>query len=90
MAKRVDQNQAEIVAALRSFGASVCDIHSVGRGCPDIIVSYGGATYLFEIKSPDGKLTPDEIKFHNEWRGVIHIIYCVEDALAVLCDGMED
>lgn len=31
-AARVDQNQAEIVAALRKAGASVQHLHTIGKG----------------------------------------------------------
>jgi hypothetical protein len=69
MPKRVDANQREIVEALRGIGATVQHLHEVGKGCPDILVGYRGNNWLFEIKSKAGKMTPDEITWHNEWRG---------------------
>ena len=58
---RRDANQAEIVKALESVGASVLDLADVGRGCPDLLVGYAGREWLIEVKMPTGKLTPDEV-----------------------------
>ena len=72
MPKRVDANQAEIVAALRDIGARVLDLHEVGKGCPDLLVEYRRALWLIEVKDgekPPSKrrLTPAEEKFFLEW-----------------------
>lgn len=88
-AARVDANQTEIVAALRRAGASVKPTHMVGDGFVDIVAGYRGRNLLIEIK--DGskppsarKLTPDEVRFHDEWRGEVLVVESVEDALAAL------
>lgn len=47
MAKRTDGNQAEIVRALRSAGATVQTLHTVGKGCPDLVVGFRGNNYGF-------------------------------------------
>ena len=53
-AARVDETQAEIVAALRKIGASVWII-----GLPlDLLVGYRGRTYLMECKRLEGKREP--------------------------------
>lgn len=82
--KRVDRNQSQIVAALREVGATVTPTHMVGRGYPDISVGFRGNNYLIEIKSPRGKLTPDEIRWHDEWRGQVAIVRTVDDAFKVI------
>lgn len=86
MFKRVDANQQQIIKALRKIGATVQPLHEVGKGCPDILVGFKGKNHLFEIK--DGKkppsatrLTPDEKRWHESWRGSIQVIYRVEDAI---------
>jgi len=89
-AKRTDSNQSSIVAGLRQFGATVVDLHTVGHGCPDIGVGFRGKTYLFEVKTADGRLTPDEQKFHNEWRGIIYTVRTIEQAIQILCDDCEE
>jgi hypothetical protein len=81
---RVDSNQSIIVAALRAAGASVLHLHTVGHGCPDLAVGHAGRNYLVEIKRGTAKLTPDEQRFHSEWRGVVHVIRTPEEALEML------
>lgn len=73
-AAKVDANQAEIAAALRTVGATVQSLAAVGNGVPDLLVGFRRATYLLEVK--DGKkppsareLTTDQIAWHLEWNG---------------------
>ena len=90
MPKRTDSNQSSIVAGLRQFGASVAVTSDLGKGYPDLTIGYHGKNYLMEIKSADGRLTPDEQKFHNEWRGIIYTVRTLEQAIQILCDDCED
>ena len=83
-AKKVDSNQAEIVAALRAAGASVTDISRFGHGVPDLLVGYNRRVYLLEVKSVDGKLTPAEERWQNEWCGQSAVVRTVEQALYVI------
>lgn len=69
MPKRVDTFQTLATETLRHEGASVQPLHTIGRGCPDLLVGWYGRTYLLELKSRGGKLTSDEAKWHREWRG---------------------
>lgn len=84
MPKRTDANQSEIVAALRGAGASVQDLHEVGRGCPDLLVGYRGQTYLLEVKGPGGRLNSREALWHLEWRGQARIVRDADDALEAI------
>ena len=82
-AARVDSNQLDIVNALRKCGADVLHLHTIGKGCPDILVRLpNGELHLCEIK--DGKrkwkLTSDQILFHARW-GPIAILDSVENAI---------
>ena len=84
-AAKVDDNQGEIVAALRAAGCSVTSLASVGRGCPDLVVGRAGVTYLLEVKDgskPPSKrrLTPDEKAWHGAWRGQVAVVESVQDA----------
>lgn len=88
MPKRVDDNQKEIVTELREIGATVQHLHTIGKGCPDILVGFGGRNYLFEIKDPSKppsqtKLTPAELKWSLDWTGQYNIIYNITDATEV-------
>jgi hypothetical protein len=89
MPKRVDQNQKAIVQALRQVGATVQILSMVGKGCPDLLCGYKGSLYLLELK--DGakplsaqRLTPDEMKFHEEWAGLVWTVNSIEHALRVV------
>ncbi len=96
--RRVDDNHAAIVSALRKIGYSVLSLAPLGRGAPDLLAARpGGCTcggmYLFEVK--DGakvpsarKLTPDEERFHAAWVGDISIVESIEDAIRTV--GMTD
>lgn len=85
-AARRDDNETEIVKALRKAGAYVAYIDSP---C-DLIIGFKNKTLLLEVK--DGrkppsarKLTPNEQKFHDEWiGGPLHVVTCVQEALDTL------
>jgi len=80
-AKR-DENEVEIVHALRAVGASVAHLSS--KGIPDLLVSFRNKLYLMEVKKPKGKLTADQIKFHESWKGEIHIVRTAQEAIEIL------
>lgn len=88
-ANRIDDNQNDIVAALRKVGATVRVI-SQGDGIPDLLVGFKGETILLEVKDgnkpPSARtLTPAEQKFFNEWEGgLCMVVKSVEDALELL------
>lgn len=84
MPKKVDANQPEIVKALRKIGASVACVHEIGHGFVDLLVGFRGANTMLEVKIPKGKLTPDEVRFHESWRGKIYIVHSVEEALKAI------
>jgi len=65
-AARVDQNQDQIVSALRAAGAYVWVI-----GLPvDLLVGYKGHTFLVEVKNgPRKRLTPLQRDFFESWTG---------------------
>lgn len=86
-AAKVDENQSEIVDVARSMGCTVQLLHAVGGGCPDLLVGISGINDLWEVK--DGrkppsarKLTIDQIKWHDEWRGHVQVIDSTEKAIA--------
>ena len=83
---RVDLNQNDIVRSLRAIGASVFITNQVGTGFPDIVVGWFGKNYLFEIKNNEtrGRLTADQIEFHERWKGSVNVIRTLQEAFAVL------
>ena len=88
-AAKVDSNQPEIVSALRKSGISVEILSAVGQGVPDLLCGISGKNALLEVK--DGmapksqrKLTPDQLRWHSEWRGAVHVVESIEQALAAM------
>jgi len=65
-AARVDQNQDQIVSALRAAGAYVWVI-----GLPvDLLVGFKGHTFLVEVKNgPRKRLTALQADFFESWGG---------------------
>lgn len=80
---RIDANHAEIVDALRRVGCDVWSLAALGGGCPDLLVWTGTRYELLEIKTPLGRLTPDQADWLQLWRGPVSIVRSVDDALAV-------
>ena len=70
MPKRVDQNHAEIVRALRQVpGVTVHSLHEMGNGCPDLLVGYRSITTMIEVKTAKGKLNALQQDWHDRWTG---------------------
>lgn len=93
-----DQNEKEIVAALRARGASVTLLDQAG--VPDLLVGLHGRTFLLEVKvssrkdgkghsnkskGGEGELTAAQVKWWQGWTGSHPIIvHSVEEALAAI------
>jgi hypothetical protein len=68
--RRVDENQKSIIHTFIALGASVIDLSTVGRGCPDLLIGYRGKSVLVEIKSSEkATYTEPQIKFMQTWKG---------------------
>lgn len=85
-ASKVDRNQSEIVTMLRTVGCTVQLLHTVGQGCPDLLVGYRGVNLLLEVKDgelpPSGrKLTEPEADWHRDWRGQVITVCNVREAM---------
>lgn len=88
-AYRVDSNQKEIVNSLREAGYSVQHLHSVGAGCPDILVGINGINILIEIKEGDGKLTPAQVVWHAAWKGQVDVAKNQEEAIEIVKNAIK-
>jgi hypothetical protein len=87
-AARRDANEADVVKALASVGASVF-VALMGDGFPDLVVGYRGRTYLMEVK--DGRkpeharpLTPMQAEFIRDWKGQVIVVTSPAEAVEVL------
>ena len=85
-APRVDRNQAAIIGYLRMHGVDVASLAGMGSGIPDLVCAYHGYTWLVEVKMPGGKLTADQVRFHDTWCGEI----CIVESEADVDEMMED
>ena len=87
--QKADANQPEIVKALRQAGCTVEHLHTVGKGCPDLLCAINGHVFLIEVK--DGAkdpsrqaLTPAQKVWHEAWKAEVHIVNSVPAAIAVV------
>jgi Holliday junction resolvase len=85
-AANVDNTHREAVRQLRQIGASVQPLHTVGNGCPDLIVGWRGVNVLVEMK--DGAknqakraLNVDQQKWHSRWAGQVCVAESAEEAV---------
>ena len=88
-AARIDENQPEIVKALRQVGCTVQSLAGVGNGCPDLLVGFRGQNMLMEVKDGDKKpsarkLTDDQEEWHNDWFGSVFVVESVPEAMIIL------
>ena len=91
-AKKVDDNQSDIVKVLTKVGCFVMDLSGSGRGVMDILVFRGKRMWAVEIKDGSKKpsaqcLTPAQIVMHAKVAaagGEIHIVRSVDEALALV------
>lgn len=80
---RTDAGHKAIVQALRKVGCGVLDLSRAGHGCPDLLVKTHipmTRLILMEVKEPNGKLTPDQKNFIDEWPEVV-VVRSVTEAL---------
>ena len=88
MIARVDSNQKEVVAELRSYGLSVLHTHQL-KNCFDFLVGYKGLNYAFELKDAkkppsQKKLTEGEQAFFNSWSGQVDKVETVQEILKII------
>lgn len=84
-ARRIDANQGTVVSYLRALGWDVFITSTLGRGFPDLVVGRPGFTCVVEVKDGDKppsrrRLTEDEVKFRDWWRGHYVLAEGPEDA----------
>ena len=87
--RRVDDNQAEVVKALRKIGAEVTHLHTLGRGVSDLLVSFRQGWYVLEVK--DGRkppsaraLTKDEKSWIGLQRAPVYVVNSPDEAVGLL------
>jgi Holliday junction resolvase len=81
---RIDDNQRELVKALRKSGCKVLSLAAVGNGCPDLLVFRANVLTILEVK--DGSKPPSQQKltifqeqFRVDWP--VQVVNSIESAL---------
>lgn len=70
-AKKIDLSHRSIAAHLRATGLSVFSSASIGRDFPDLLVAHGRFAALVECKTGNRKRTAGQIRFAQEWGGIV-------------------
>ena len=83
-ARRVDQNHAQIVAALRKIGCEVEDLSRVGRGVPDLAVKLRFRLVFMEVKRHGGKLNALQSAWHARWAPHVVVVESPEQAIEAM------
>jgi hypothetical protein len=79
---RKDSTQAELLRALRRMGVDVRILSA--PGLPDLLVGFRHRTFLFEVKTPEGALTPAQTLFFATWRGQARVVQTLDEIREVL------
>lgn len=88
-AAKVDDNHREVSQALMDIGATVCHLHAVGMGAPDMCVGFRNVNYLLEIKDGNKppsarKLNKMQERWHQTWAGQVAVVTSVDEALEAI------
>jgi len=78
---KTDDNQQEIMDALRAAGAEVTSLHQLGQGVPDLLVSFRGVWHVAEVKSDVGHLTDPQNEWIDKQKAVVYVWHTPAEAL---------
>ena len=81
---RVDKNHKEIVECFRKIGCSVLSLSAVGKGCPDLLISYQKQCYLVEVKDTGGTLRESQKEFMRTWGSPVYVVRSKEECVSLL------
>lgn len=80
---RTDNNQHELVEALKKIGAKCYFI----KEPVDLVVGFRGRSLLLEVKRPGKPLTQAQVDFIATWPGEIHIAHTIDEAISAVVNG---
>lgn len=76
----------DVVRVFRDVGLSVYDAAHAGHDFPDLVVGWGGHTYLVELKTGKAPLTDGQEAFARTWRGSpVKVLRSVDEAATWAC-----
>lgn len=73
-ARKVDANQAEIVRAIEKIGAIVTPLYRLGHGVADLLISFRQRWCVMEVKTEDGELTSDQVRWIGKQRAPVVMV----------------
>lgn len=76
-AARTDNNQHELVEALKKIGAKCFYI----KEPVDLVVGFRGRSVLLEVKRPGKTMTKAQEEFVSTWPGECHVVYTIDEAI---------
>lgn len=84
-AARTDDNQHDLVEALKKIGAKCYYI----KEPVDLIVGFRGRNVLLEVKREDKRgresaITKSQAEFIEGWPGEIHVVYTIDEAISAV------
>ena len=83
-AAKVDQNHPAIVECLRKLGCAVLSLAAIGKGCPDLLISYRKHMYLIEVKNEKGKLNAMQQDWHRAWDSPVYVVKTTGECVSLL------
>ena len=87
-ARRQDANHNELIEAYERLGVAVIDLSKAAEvvrpGLPDLLCSLHGHTWLTEVKTDNGGLSPVQLHFMAQWKGLVEVAYSVDDVIAIV------
>lgn len=89
-AAKTDTNQTAIVNGLRKMGAGVTSMAPLGRGVSDLLVSFRQRWYVMEVKSEDGELNPDQVRWIGDQKAPVYTVRSLEQASSFLLHATPD
>lgn len=82
-ARKTDTTQKPIVEALRRCGVFVFPLHTVGKGCPDLLLSVRGRWFVCECKTGKSwKYTEAQRRFRRDAGAPVLVLTSARDAVA--------
>ena len=83
--RKPDKNTPAILEVLYTLGFDVLNIHTLGKGYPDLLavkeIDDKWRMILVEVKQPGGRLTPAEREFAEDHPGLVHVWHNAEEAI---------
>ena len=82
-AARTDNNQHELVEALKKIGARSYYI----KEPVDLLVGFRGRSIALEVKSPGKQMTQAQKEFFDTWPGEAYLCHTIEEAVNAVVNG---